>query len=199
MKTADQKKYDEYVNTPGKLSMTKFRTEFPFNINRGLSGFDIDSLLDKKYYSLDFDVFLSSKGVNLQRALVWTLEQKRQLIYSILKGIYIPPITAVQHHEKKQNETMRTLFIIDGKQRLTTVISFVRGEFGILYEEKEYFFIDLAEQAKRTVNDCFRFDIAYSYWDRPVTDNQMIAWFEMINFAGTMQDVKHMEKLKKLL
>jgi len=72
----DKRRYDEYVNTPGKLPMHKFRTEFTFTINRGLGGIDVEDLLNKKYYQLDFDVYLPSKQMNLQRGLVWTLQQK---------------------------------------------------------------------------------------------------------------------------
>jgi hypothetical protein len=39
-------------------------------------------------------------------------------------------------------------------------------------------------------------DVAYSYPDVPITDDQKIAWFEMINFAGTPQDIEHLNNLK---
>jgi len=193
----DKALYNEYVNTPGKLSMLSFRTFLPFNINRGLAGFTIPDLLDESYYTLDFDVFLQSKGMNLQRPLVWTLDQKQELIYSILKGIYIPPITAVQHTDDRAvKDSPRILRIIDGKQRLTTVIAFFKEEFAITFERRAYTFNDLSNQAKRTIEDCFRFDVGYSYFDKPITDDQMIAWFKMINFAGTPQDKEHMAKLQ---
>jgi len=195
-RSADQKRYDDYVHTPGKLSATVFKTHLPFNVNKGLAGFEIPDVLDESYYKLDFDVYLPSKKMNLQRPLVWTLQQKQELIYSILKEIYIPPITAVQHTED-DNKKIRILKIIDGKQRLTTVIAFYRGEFSIEHDGKQYHFDDLANQAKRLVENCFRFDVGYSYYDNPVTDEQLVSWFQMINFAGTPQDKEHMDKLNR--
>ena len=35
-------------------------------------------------YDIDFDIFLETKGHNLQRPLCWTLNQKQELIFSIL-------------------------------------------------------------------------------------------------------------------
>jgi len=198
MTTAEEAKmnYERYVNTPGKLSMKSFRTDLPFNTNRGVPGFDIDILLNIKYYELDFDVYLPSRGMNLQRPLVWTIEQKQALIESIMKGIYIPPITIVQHENEGSRSRPLILKIIDGKQRLTTVISFYKGEFGINFNGKTWFFNDLSDQAKREINGCFRTDVGYSYYDKPITDEWLVKWFEMINFAGTPQDIKHLEALK---
>jgi len=39
---------------------------------------------------IDWDVFLPTKGMNLQRGFVWTLEQKRELIYSVFMGRHVP-------------------------------------------------------------------------------------------------------------
>jgi hypothetical protein len=193
--TEEKKRYEQYVNTPGKLSIKSFRTDLPFNVNRGMAGFQIRDLINKDYYELDFDVYLPSKKMNLQRPLVWDTKQKKSLIESIMKGIYIPSITVIQH--ENEGDKKRILRIIDGKQRLTTVISFYNGEFGIDFGGKEWFFNDLSDQAKRLVDDCFRVDIGYSYYDKPITDEWMIKWFEMINFAGTPQDIEHLNNLKK--
>ncbi len=191
----EKKRYEEYVNTPGKLSIKSFRSDLPFNINRGLAGFNLSDIIDPKYYELDFDVYLPSLGMNLQRPLVWTIEQKKELIYSIMKGIYIPPVTLIQH-EIEGDKTKRILKVIDGKQRLTTALSFYKGEFSIEFEDEEWFYNDLSDQGKRVVDECFRMDIGYSYYDKPITDESMIKWFELINFAGTPQDIQHLNKLK---
>ena len=36
-----------------------------------------------KQNDIDWDVYLPTKGKNLQRGFVWTLEQKRELILSV--------------------------------------------------------------------------------------------------------------------
>ena len=45
-----------------------------------------------KSQKIDFDVFLPTKGINLQRGFVWILQQKQDLIQSILIGRKIPEI-----------------------------------------------------------------------------------------------------------
>ena len=48
-----------------------------------------------KYANIDFDVFLPSRGMNLQRGYVWSIEQKRELIWSILLNRHIPRMALV--------------------------------------------------------------------------------------------------------
>src|SRR5207302_783900 len=124
-KEKEKKDYDEYVNTPGKLNLSKFRPKLSFNINYGLSGFNLKYLMDKEWYSIDFDVFLPSKNMNLQRGFVWTRLQKQELMISILKGVRIPPIAAIQYKINGGHLKEATILkIIDGKQRLSSLLSF---------------------------------------------------------------------------
>jgi len=194
----EKQEYDNYVNTPGKLGLSKFRPKLNFNINFGLSGFNIKYLIDKEWYSIDFDVFLPSKNMNLQRGFVWTLLQKQELIISILKGVKIPPLSVIQYKENGSiTKESVILKIIDGKQRLSTLISYYKNEFSIEFEGKEYYFNDLTKQCQREIDDCLTVNVGYEYKDTPIPDEQKILWFEMINFAGTPQDKEHLENLKK--
>jgi len=141
-------------------------------------------VLNKRF---DFDVYLPSKKMNLQRPLVWTLEQKRSLIESVIIRRAIPPISVVQLVDN-------TYQVIDGKQRLSAFIEYVRGDFdfcGYYCDElpKEYF-----GQIQRHVIFAYRL---CEYPDEPISDDDKIEWFRWINFAGTPQDVEHMEKLKQ--
>ena len=46
-----------------------------------------DFLVSEKYEtSVDFEVFLPSKGFNLQRPYVWTIHQQEEFIWSCLFG-----------------------------------------------------------------------------------------------------------------
>ncbi len=177
-----------------KLSLNRIRKQFNFTINRRMGDFTLGRLI--KYpgdYVLDFDVFLSSKNKNLQRPLVWTLFQKRELILSIMKGVQLPVITVISVNHQKYE-------IIDGKQRLTTLIAWVKGEFSIEIDGQEFFFNDLDEEGQREFMLLTIYaDFAYSYTERngqTISDDDKIAWFEMINFAGTPQDIEHLNNLK---
>lgn len=45
--------------------------------------------------NIDFDVFLPTKGMNLQRDFVWNILQKRELIWSILMKRHIPRMAMI--------------------------------------------------------------------------------------------------------
>lgn len=149
-------------------------------------------------YKVDFDVYLPSKGVNLQRGLVWTDLQKQELIFSVFKQNFgsFNGVRLIQpfHAVKTENNEFQ---IIDGKQRLTTLISFLNNEFSINFNGKNYFYNDLSEKLQRTITG-FNIEIIikYHYEDEPVTDEDKIAWFELINYSGTPQEKSHIDNIK---
>ncbi|MEW9530702.1 DUF262 domain-containing protein [Microbispora sp. NPDC049125] len=60
-----------------------------------------------------------------QRDLVWTLDQKISLIYSILDGTPIPAIIT----NRRGRSVADTRYVIDGKQRLNAVREFLEDKF----------------------------------------------------------------------
>ena len=61
-----------------------------------------------------------------QRKSMWNDEQKSFLIDSIIKNYPIPPIFL---HRKIDADTGKQTFdVVDGKQRLTAIISFIQGK-----------------------------------------------------------------------
>lgn len=155
-----------------------------------------NEVISKNVY--DFDVFLPSIGKNLQRPLVWSLEQKQQLILVVLKGNNIGNISVIEQHDNMRYYSH--FEVIDGKQRLTTLFSFVKNEFPIVFEGKEYYFKDFDKEDKMAIDSIdLNFDVVHAYPDKVVSDVQKIAWFESINFLGTPQDIKHLNNLKTSL
>jgi hypothetical protein len=139
-------------------------------------------VLRKKF---DFDVYLPSKKINLQRDLVWTLDQKRSLIESILIRRSIPPISVIL--------TLDDVYqVIDGKQRLSAFIEYLQGGFSLCGYYCDDLPKDYLGQIKRHWICAYRL----CEYDTPVTDDEKIEWFQWINFAGTPQDILHMERLK---
>lgn len=88
------------------------------------------------YY--DYSLIVNRK---YQRKLVWSLEEKRLFIDSIINK-YPTPSIIVSHYEKPgEDEKIKDYYeIIDGLQRLNAIVSFVNGEFGIFVDGVEYFF-----------------------------------------------------------
>ena len=138
-------------------------------------------VLRKKF---DFNVYLPSKKMNLQRPLVWTLEQKRSLIESVIIRRSIPPISVVQLLDD-------TYQVIDGKQRLSAFIEYVQGNFSFCGFYCNDLPLEYLGQIKRHYISCYRL----CEYDKAVTDDEKVEWFQWINFAGTPQDAQHLENL----
>ena len=152
-----------------------------------------------KYFAekciIDFEVYLQSKGMNLQRDYVWDIEQKRELIWSILMNRNIPRMAMLNIVSDKE-DTEGYYQVIDGKQRLSTMIDFYKGVFSLEIDGAEYYFNQLPEDYQRVIAGYhFPYYIANEDYGNKFTDEDKIAWFKYINFAGTPQDKLHFEKL----
>lgn len=139
---------------------------------------------------IDYDVYLPSKKMNLQRDFVWDLDQKRELIWSVLMNRYIPRMAMI-------NNSRQVYEIIDGKQRLSTMIGFYKGDFSLLIDNKIYFFNELPTDYQRVISGfMFPYYVVNEDFGNQFTDEDKISWFRYINFAGTKQDERHLNKLK---
>lgn len=144
---------------------------------------------------IDFDVYLPSKGINLQRDLVWDIHQKRELIWSILMNRNIPRMAMVNVMESP-SDTIGTYQVIDGKQRLSTMLDFYNNKFHLEIDNKYYLYIDLPIDYKRAIRGyMFSYYIVNEDYGNKITDQDKIDWFRYINFAGTPQDAEHFKKL----
>lgn len=174
-----------------------FFKELKISKNENLSfEYSLDDVFVKNKYGLefDFDIYLPSKGFNLQRPYVWNELQQREFIMSLLTGRNIPPLVFVIFEHKKY-------LVIDGKQRLMTLKRFLNNEFPIIFKGKEYYYNSLDDMCKYQINSrcSLTYTAYYSYEDEKLTDNQLIQLFNFYNFAGTPQEKEHEEKLKKAL
>lgn len=61
---------------------------------------------------------------DFQRGEVWTLQKKRRLVDSILRGWHIPPVHLVVGEDGRSD-------VLDGQQRLTAIRDFVRGHYAV--------------------------------------------------------------------
>jgi len=166
------------------------------NVNKDLKIEEVCSSV--RYFKkqiIDWDVYLQSKGRNLQREFVWNLEQKRELIWSVLLGRHIPHVAFI-NSISKENSNKDVWLIIDGKQRLSTLFYFTEDKFTLLVEGKEYLFSELPKDYQNAIdNYYFRYYVLNEDWDNRVTDEQKIRWFKFINFSGTPQDSDHLKSL----
>jgi len=176
------------------MKLTDFQKKYNHHINTNLSFYILSKLRETTHF--DFDVYLPTKGKNLQRGLVWSIEQKRSLILSILRDQKIPNMVVVQDENK--DKSFYYWKVIDGKQRLTTFFDFIDGKFSIVWKDKEYYINDLPEDCKKHIMlfDNYTISVHYNY-NNIITDDVLISLFEDLNWLGTPQDIEHLNELKK--
>lgn len=177
------------------MKLSDFQKKFKHHINPGMSYDCIGNM--RTWTDFDFEVFLPTKGLNLQRELCWTLEQKQALIISMLRNMNFVPFVIIQLEERDRTKKYQWQ-VIDGKQRLTTCFAFLDNEFPISVDGVNYYFNDLPEDMQRHIfRFDFRWDIHFHYPDEPITDKTKIDLFESINFFGTPVELSHIQKLKQ--
>lgn len=81
-----------------------------------------------------------------QRKLVWTLEEKQKLIESLLKKYPIPAILLAE-----RDGSPGTYEIIDGLQRLHSIVSFIENAFPLI--DGKYFNVDQFPTAKAAADE----------------------------------------------
>jgi hypothetical protein len=143
---------------------------------------------------IDWNVYLPSLGYDLQRPFVWNPLQKEELIWSILLDRPVPNISVVSVYK----DTGILYQIIDGKQRLSTVIDFIQEGFPIHIDGETFFWGTLPEDYKSVILSFFLgVNVLSDPIDNPMSDQDKIKWFTLLNFAGTKQDLEHKLKLQQ--
>jgi len=181
------------------LQLSDIRKNLNLPIQKGIHSDYLSNIAENKHgIEIDYDVYLPSKSKNLQRPFCWTPEQKQELIISVLKGITLPSISLIIYTDDiSKDAPKKTIYkIIDGKQRLSTLISFYKNEFPIIWEDNEYYFKDLDEWGQHAISRLTLIsDRVYEYPDALISDEDKVQWFFLINWSGTPQDKEHMNNL----
>src|SRR5690554_3379648 len=89
-----------------------------------------------EHANIDFDVYLPTRKMNLQRDFVWTIDQKRELIWSILMNRHIPRMALL--NILADGDSNGIYQVIDGKQRLSAMLDFYNNKYTLLIDGKEY-------------------------------------------------------------
>lgn len=129
-----------------------------------------------------------------QRPLVWTLEDKQELIRSLYKKLECGRVVVrlrsyrwIESQLKQGNTEVAWHDIVDGKQRLHTVHEFMSDEFP---DEYGYYWSDLSRQAQAEIKNAQPF--AYVELPDSTTDKQTLMAFINNNHAGVPMDKNHL-------
>ena len=167
-------------NEEGQLDPSAdFQSEriYPMKSIKVERGFYTAYELKRKYDKVPSLVVLDSE---FQRESVWKLQQKRELIESILMGL---PLPIFYFNEDK----MGRLIVIDGRQRLNAVFSFLNNEFAldklkILKEFNKKKFEDLDPVYQSKIED---YQIMAHVIQPMTPDRVKFDIFDRVNRAGT--------------
>lgn len=136
-----------------------------------------------------------------QREFVWTLKDKQSLIDSIYNGINCGSILLrkrsfnwLEKQVKTGNTEIAFKDVVDGKQRLKTLLEFVSDEFP---DSNGYYFSDLSNSAQNKFRNLSL--ISYSVLDEDATDEDTLNCFILMNTGGVTIDNSHIEKVKNIL
>lgn len=133
-KTAPTFKTVPYTTSPINIRSLLFKEVAKYDeIQSGLT-----SITDPNKMTLD---------VAFQRNLVWTLEQKQNLILSILQQM---PIGMFYINESFNNPNIDVV-LYDGKQRFDAIKGFLYGEFPITIDSQDYYWYDLKDDDIATI------------------------------------------------
>lgn len=127
-----------------------------------------------------------------QRDLVWTLEQKQNLIKSIFAGADIGTVYfARQRYDENSKKLEVTTFnVIDGQQRLNAIYEYVNDGFKV----NNLKFSELPQVDKRAFlisNKCARYVMLFE----PSREMELDIYYNL-NFGGTRHAEKDLERFK---
>ena len=145
-------------------------------------------------------VIINSKKIHYQRPFCWSLEDKQKLIESIYEdnncgNIALRERTWKAVEDLISNGEKEVAFwdVVDGKQRLDALISFINDGFKDFHGN---FYSDLSEYARRKFRNSSVFGFVKLHEN--VTDEDTIKIFLHINCSGKNMSEDHLNKIKNL-
>lgn len=129
-----------------------------------------------------------------QRGLVWTLEQKQAFILALFSGrAYLKPTFLF----KGWSSGFKAYEVIDGKQRLNTVIEFVKGQFAVNgYYYKDLGLVDVTKFIRTPMEYTVieYYDAKVGMVEMPL--EQRVELFLQLNEYGQRVEQAHLDKIK---
>jgi len=150
---------------------------------------------DLSYLKETFDRYIEELGLNLdpdfQRQHVWNDAQRIKYVEFIIQGGKTPPIYL--NHENWMGSFEGDFVIVDGKQRITSLLMFLNNEFPVFTlldpDKKGYF-------AKNFSYVNGNIDVAIN--NLP-TKKQVLQWYLQMNRGNIAHTEEELQKVEELL
>lgn len=135
-----------------------------------------------------------------QRNLCWSLKDKQLFIDSIYNRVNCGQILVRQksfywmdEEAEKGNDVVYEWDIVDGKQRLHTILEFINNEFPDSYGN---YWNDLSEYSRIQFEDSHC--LTYAEMEENTTDEDTIKAFLSVNFLGVPMSKEHIDYVKEI-
>jgi hypothetical protein len=129
-----------------------------------------------------------------QREYVWTEKEQQPLLHSLLSGTPLQSISITS-----SNNSKFSMIIVDGKQRITTLILFFENKIGFKYKGKVIFAKDMDKAEIRTlVRKSIAITELFNHDGSEVSIKDQIDYFLKVNFFGVHQSSEHHDTVIKL-
>jgi hypothetical protein len=145
-------------------------------------------------------VFIDGEKKYYQRPLCWTLKDKQLLLESIYNNVDCGKILVRNRGWKELEELQKGGHelawkdIVDGKQKLHAIKSFIENKYPDLHGN---YYRDLSDQAQRKLTNHQL--ISYSELPENTNDKDVLKQFLRLNFSGVPQSEEHLNYIKSLL
>ena len=202
---------EEWKKWTGKIGADPFDKSFDRiqSIN-----FQLESILSQLFKEDKYDiegtpisasnfnpfVFVNGEKKYYQRPLCWSLKDKQLLLESIYNNVDCGKIVVRNRgweelrKLQKEGHELAWKDVVDGKQKLYAIKSFMDGEYPDLHGN---YFEDLSDQAQRRLTNNQL--ISYSELSEKTTDEEVLKQFLRLNFSGVPQSQEHLDYIKSLL
>lgn len=170
-----------------------------FNTREEHLKYDIEKVIVAEVNWNPFVYTKEGKKEYYQRPLVWTLKDKQSLIASIYNNIDCGKLLIRNRSFEELREMhdrgdeMAFADIVDGKQRLDAIISFMKQEFPDLDGN---FYGDLSAYAQHHFTDHQL--LSYSEISENTPDENVVYQFLRLNFAGVPQSLEHIQFVQSI-
>lgn len=192
------------------IDVNRYSRVIAFDIDTIINRFDKEPKPYFKEYLLNginelnwnpFVTLLNGEKFYYQRDFVWTLENKQNLIQSLCKGLELGRIVVykrefedVEKELKAGNLDVCFYDIVDGKQRLKTLIDFVNNKF---FDKNGYYWKDYSIHAQYKILS--QQTLIYVELDTECSSRDILQTFVNNAVEGVKLDTNHLKLIEQKL
>jgi hypothetical protein len=179
-------------------------TNFGLESMLGMIGYDTRNMKNREdsgipYFNWNPYFIINGEQVHYQRGYVWTLEQKQALITTLYNNLEAGRIRVAKHEYTEVEKMVGKGYtdyacrdIVDGKQRLSTIIEFISNKF---CDIDGNYYTDLSNNAQRKFMQYS--GIMFGEMDEGCSPSQICDAFLNNAVAGTPISKEHIEFIKQ--